>query len=138
MLCCLILILFFTSRERKSVHNKKFCPFTCYCWLCHIAGSQLPFKKGIESRLSGKEPAWQCRRHRRHRFNPWVGKTPQRRKGNPSPVFPGGGNGNPLQCSSLDKPMDRGAWQPTVHGVAKSRTRPSLHTRTHGSESPQS
>ena len=31
-------------------------------------------------------------------------------KGNPSPVFPGGGNDDPLQCSSLDNPMDRGAW----------------------------
>ena len=36
---------------------------------------------------------------------------------------PGGGNGNPLQYSCLEKPMDRGAWQATVHGVAKSQTR---------------
>ena len=35
---------------------------------------------------------------------------------------PGEGNGNPLQYSCLEKPMDRGAWQATVHGVAKSRT----------------
>ena len=35
--------------------------------------------------------------------------------------YPGEGNGNPLQYSSLEKPMDRGAWQATVHGVAKSR-----------------
>ena len=44
---------------------------------------------------------------------------------------PGGGNGNPLQCSCLENPMDRGAWRTTVHGVAKSRTqlkRLSLHT----------
>ena len=32
---------------------------------------------------------------------------------------PGEGNGNPLQYSYLEKPMDRGAWQATVHGVAK-------------------
>ena len=32
------------------------------------------------------------------------------------------GNGNPLQYSCLENPMDRGAWQATVHGVAKSRT----------------
>ena len=38
------------------------------------------------------------------------------------------GNGNPLQCSCLENPMDRGAWRATVHGVAKSRTRPSEHT----------
>ena len=36
---------------------------------------------------------------------------------------PGGGNGNPLQCSSLGNPMDRGAWQAIVHGVSKSQTR---------------
>ena len=35
---------------------------------------------------------------------------------------PGEGNGNPLQYSCLENPMDRGAWQATVHGVAKSQT----------------
>ena len=29
---------------------------------------------------------------------------------------PGEGNGNPLQCSCLENPMDRGAWWATVHG----------------------
>ena len=33
------------------------------------------------------------------------------------------GNGNPLQYSCLESPMDRGAWWAAVHGVAKSRTR---------------
>ena len=33
---------------------------------------------------------------------------------------PGGGNGNLLQYSCLENPMDRGAWQATVYGVAKS------------------
>ena len=32
---------------------------------------------------------------------------------------PGEGNGNPLQYSYLGNPMDRGAWQATVHGVEK-------------------
>ena len=36
---------------------------------------------------------------------------------------PGEGNGYPLQYSSLENPMDRGAWRATVHGVAKSQTR---------------
>ena len=35
---------------------------------------------------------------------------------------PGEGNGNPLQYSGLENPMDRGAWQATVHGVTKSWT----------------
>ena len=33
---------------------------------------------------------------------------------------PAGGNGNPLRYSCLENPIDRGAWQATVHGVAKS------------------
>ena len=36
---------------------------------------------------------------------------------------PGEGNGNPLQYSCLENSVDRGAWQATVHGVAKSQTR---------------
>ena len=47
---------------------------------------------------------------------------------------PGEGNGNPLQYSCLGNPMDRGAWQATVHGVAKVKhdllkNRPKLHGR---------
>ena len=45
---------------------------------------------------------------------------------------PGGGHGNPLQYSCLQNPMDRGAWWATVHGVAKSWTRPKwLSTHVH-------
>ena len=47
----------------------------------------------------------QCRRHR---FDPWVRKMPWRKR-----------NGNPLQYSCLENPMDRGAWQARVHGVTK-------------------
>ena len=42
---------------------------------------------------------------------PWLGRPP------------GEGSGNPLQYSCLENPMDRGAWQATVHGVSKSWTR---------------
>ena len=35
---------------------------------------------------------------------------------------PGEGNDNPLQYSCLENSMDRGAWWPTVHEVAKSQT----------------
>ena len=58
--------------------------------------------------LSGKESA--CRSHRRHRFNPWVGKIPWRRAW------------NPLQYSCRENPMARGAWWAAVHGVTKSWT----------------
>ena len=40
----------------------------------------------------------------------------------------GGGNCNPLRCSCLENPMDRGAWWATVNGVLKSQTRLSTYT----------
>ena len=44
---------------------------------------QLRFSGGT----SGKEPACPCRRHKRHKFNPWVRKIPWRRKWQPTTVF---------------------------------------------------
>ena len=52
----------------------------------------------------GKESACQCRRHRLH---PCVRR------------YHGKGNGNPLQYSCLENPMDRGACLALVHGVTK-------------------
>ena len=42
-------------------------------------------------------------------FNPWLGRSP------------GGRKGNPLRYSCLENPMDRGAWRATLHGVSKIR-----------------
>ena len=46
---------------------------------------------------------------------------------------PGEGNGNPLQYSCLENPMDGGAWWATAHGVTKSQTQLSdfTHSLTH-------
>ena len=41
---------------------------------------------------------------------------------------PGRGNGNPLQYSCLENPMDRGAWRATVHGVSESDMTEYVHT----------
>ena len=45
-------------------------------------------------------------------------------------IVTGEGNGNPLQYSCLENPMDGGAWKAAVHGVLKSRTRLSYFTFT--------
>ena len=50
---------------------------------------------------------------------------------------PGEGHGNLLQCSCLENPMDRGAWEGTVHGVAKSWARlKRLNTHTLATQVP--
>ena len=77
------------------------------------------------------------------RVDSWVGKIPWRRDRLPTPIFlgflgglavkdlglipglgrsPGEGKSYPLQYSSLENSMDRGAWQATVHGVAELNT----------------
>ena len=63
----------------------------------------------------------------------WVKNPPAMQEVGDAGLIPGlgrsleEGNGNPLQYSCLWNPMDRGAWQPIVHGVTKSQTR--LSTR---------
>ena len=49
-----------------------------------------------------------------------------------------GGNGNSLQCSCLENPRDRGDWQATVHGVAKSKTWLNMHASIHAVDIPNS
>ena len=44
---------------------------------------------------------------------------------------PAGGTGNPLQCSGLESPKDRGAWWATVHGATKSQTQLSERAHRH-------
>ena len=59
------------------------------------------------SGTGGKEPTCQRRRCKRHGFNPWVKKIPWKRAWQPTPAF------------LLENPMDRAAWQATVHGIAE-------------------
>ena len=70
-----------------------------------------PQTMGFLGGTSGKESTCHCRRHRRCRFDPWLGRSP------------GGGHGNPLQYSCLGNPMDRGTWWAAVPRVTKSQTR---------------
>ena len=66
---------------------------------------------GFPGGTSGKESTCQCRRHKRHGFDSWVGKIPWSRKWHPIPVFLPGKNS-----------MNRGGWWAKVHGIAKSWT----------------
>ena len=68
---------------------------------------------GVEGFLvgtNGKEPACQCRRCKRYGFNPWARKIPWRRAWQPT------------LYTCPENPMDRGAWQATVHRVTQSWT----------------
>ena len=60
---------------------------------------------GFPDSASGKEAAYQCRRRKRHGFDPWIREIPCRRVWPPTPVFLPG------------ESMDRGAWWATVHTV---------------------
>ena len=62
------------------------------------------------------------------------GKESVRNAGDPGSIpgsgrSPGEGNGHPLQYSRLENPMDRGAWQATVHGHYAIRCTPGLTCR---------
>ena len=65
------------------------------------------WKTGLPRWHSGKESPCQCRRRKKHRFDPWVRKIPWGRKW------------QPLEDPCLEKSMDRGAWWATVHEVTK-------------------
>ena len=109
-----------TAHRRRQTPNTQIIlkEYTCYRLNCVF---HLPYKLlcpnpqdlrmglyldvGPSGGASSKEPVCQCKR-----LAMQVGK------------IPGEGNGNPPQYSCLENPMDRGAWQATVRGVAKSQT----------------
>ena len=74
---------------------------------------------GFPGGTSGKESRCRCERHERHGFIPGLGRSPRE------------GSSNPLQDPCLESPMERGAWQATVHTVAKSWMQLSTHPHTH-------
>ena len=73
------------SRKFASLSEIRVC--VCVCVYIYIYVS-------FPGSASGKESACQYRRCKRHKFDPWIGK------------IPGAGNGNPLQYSCLENPMD--------------------------------
>ena len=97
-------------------------PFPASSWqqhTCRVAGQEQADTLSASALLS-------CSREGFPRSS--VGKETAGNAGDPGLIpglgrSPGEGNGSPLQYSCLENPMDRGAWQATVHAGCKSRTR---------------
>ena len=65
----------FYENTHKHTHNRT------------LLKGNLVLHEGFPGGTSGKEPACQCRRCKRHRFDPWVRKIPWRRAWQPTPIF---------------------------------------------------
>ena len=112
-----------TGRAGRSPWHCAFCHFPSpsgkgtrvhrsFQWfLCLLFWGRIWDHTEFPGGASDKEPTWHAGDVRDEGSIPGLG-------------IPGEGNGNPLQYSCLENPMDRGAWQAMVHGVAKSWTRP--------------
>ena len=106
LMCCIYFyLILFKGLESKLQYALK---VSVVCWRSYCGAG-------------AKESISQFRRWRRLSFDPWIRKIPWRRKW------------QPIQYFCLENPMDRGAWQASVHGVAKSQTQLSnwIHTHTH-------
>ena len=85
---------------------------TIYLKLPHV-------RKGFLGGSTDKEPACQCRKHRRLGFSPSVGKVPWRRKL------------QPIHFSCVGNSIDRGTWWAVVYGVTESQTQLQNGTHAH-------
>ena len=96
--------------------------------LSHVAPGSTHIKgvsclTGLPRWCGGKESTWQCRRYKRHRFHPWVGEIPWRRKWQPTPGFLPGefhGQRSLVGLQSTGSPRVRHNW-----------TGAHTHTHTH-------
>ena len=89
-----------------NVQQSSFLPGKVLIW-SYLANSSSQVALVVKKK---KKPTYWCRRHKKGRFDPCLGRSP------------GGGHGNLLQYSCLENPMDRGTGWATVHGVARSWT----------------
>ena len=92
-LCLISLSILF-----RSIHIYVYTSIYTYIWMDFPGGT------------NGKEPVFQCRRLKRHSFDPGPGRSP------------GAGHVNTFQYSCLENSMDRGDWCAAAHRVAKSWT----------------
>ena len=85
---------------------------------CRSDSSEMQFVDSLPKWFSDEESLCQCRRHRRHGFDPWVRKTSWRKKGQVTPVFFFYSSILAWKIPGIEEP----AFLATVQGVAKSRT----------------
>ena len=90
----------------KELNTTEWLTFSLSVWKKIV---EFAYHLGLPTWHSGKKFSCQCRIWPRDR-----GLIPG------SERSPGGGNGNPLQCSCPEDPMNRGAWWAIVHGAAES------------------
>ena len=106
------LLILGTQRSRSGQEILLECPLGA--WVFQVILRTASFSGDTP----GKEPACQCRRCG---FEAWIGKIPWRRAWQPL-----------LQYSCLENPLNRGAWQATVHRVTENQTQLRwLSTRVH-------
>ena len=108
--------LLLPTRQQEGRSESCFCfsifhirIYECVCMcMCLWSGKKIFFhwNRGFPGSASGKEPTCQCQRHKAWGFDPWVGKIPWMKVGQPTPVFlPGESHGwrnmvghSPLCC----------------------------------------
>ena len=100
---CILLFVNLPQRKKRWILNTE--PESVVCMLKHLEG-RTPALRSFSGSSVGKESV-------RSAGN--LGSIPG------SERSPEEGNGNPLQCSSLENPVDRGAWQVTANEVARVR-----------------
>ena len=106
--CFSVLYLSVLSLLPDTCNSPSFLLLFCLSWVINITDGNACGASPVAQLL--KNPTVNAEVTRGMSLIPWSGRSP------------GKGNGNPLQYSCLGNPMDRGAWQATVHGVTKSRT----------------
>ena len=106
--CFSVLYLSVLSLLPDTCNSPSFLLLFCPSWVTNITDRNACGASPVAQLV--KNPTVNAEDTRGMSFIPWLGR------------YPGKGNGNPLQYSCLENPMNRGVWQGTVHGVTKSRT----------------
>ena len=95
LLLLVILTRLLDHPQRNQPLNQKSHSLSAFPYLRSLGMTSPHFiEEGFPTGSSGEESAWQCRRYKSHRFDPWVGKISWRRKWKPTPVcLPGKSHG---------------------------------------------